>query len=266
MKGTFDLKKVLIVSLVAWGLVVLAVYCANVAGSGDALRGTLASTQDALAVAQAELLSARGDLASTQSTLVATQQQLSMAIQERDVAQGTLAGLGVTVSASVQCYDADLVDNPEAVNPSWDELLSFLTSDRTEDHEYSVGVYDCSEFSRDVHNNAETAGIRAAVVHVHTLYSLSDHALNAFLTTDCGLVYVDCSGGGVDTIAYVEKDKRYKAVEVDAVSPADVRNSTWWNSLASWEYFHLPGWACTISIYGGSSVCAAATGNITIFW
>jgi len=43
-----------------------------------------------------------------------------------------------------------------------------------------------------VHNNAESAGIRAAYVHIWT--ATIRHAFNAFKTTDRGLVFIDCVG------------------------------------------------------------------------
>ena len=73
MKEAFNLKKALIVSLVALGFIVLAVYCVEVTNSRDALRGTLASTQGTLTVAQAELVSVHGELTSTETELASTQ-------------------------------------------------------------------------------------------------------------------------------------------------------------------------------------------------
>lgn len=322
VKEGFNMKKAVIVSLVALGFIVLATYCVSVTGSRDALRDTLASTQDTLTATQAELVSVHGELASTdaelastqtdlnsargvlasteaeltsvqgtlattqdtltategtlattkaellstqsgltstQNTLAIAQQQLAGVTQELDVAQETLAGLGITISSSDQNYDADLVDNPEAVNPSWDELVSFLASDQTENNEYISDVYDCSEFSRDVHNNAEAAGIRSAVVHTDFVNALFGHALNAFLTTDYGLVYIDCTGPP-DTVARVEEGEECRLVEVGAFSPSNVRDDSWWDGLTSSDYFIF------VAYWAGYSPVAAVTSDITIFW
>lgn len=236
-----------------------------------ATRGTLNTTEVVLATTQADLLSTRNDLvvaettlASTLSTLATAQQQLSEVAQELGVAQETLAGLGVTIYASGQNYDVNLVDNPDATNPSWSELLDFLSDDQTENNEYVEDVYDCSEFSRDVHNNAEAVGIRSAVVHVSfsNVFPFFGHAVNAFLTTDYGLVYVDCAGPP-DTVARVESGEEYRAVEVGTISPGNVRNGSWWDGLTS--YFYV----CS-GVYewdGYQFWCTGAvTSSIGIFW
>lgn len=326
MRDKFDLKKALIVSLVALGFIVLATYCVEVTGSRDALRDTLASTQDTLIVAQAELVSVHSELASTetelasarteltsvtsdlastetelmstqntlvategtlvateaelvsvqdnlastQGTLISVQQQLSEATQKLKVAQETLAGLGVTLSTSDQNYDADLVDNPNAVNPSWDELVGFLYDDQTEYHEYVADVYDCSEFSRDIHNNAEATGIRSAVIHVDFSNTPSRHALNAFLTTDYGLVYIDCTEPP-DVVVHVEKGEECWMAEVGTFSPENVRDQSWWSGQADawwdWLWWDGPTSDCFPFIDAGySGYVIAITSDIRIFW
>jgi hypothetical protein len=113
-------------------------------------------------------------------------------------------------------------------------------------------VYDCSQFSRDIHNNAEASGIRAAVVNVDWTDESTGHALNAFLTTDYGLVYVDCIG--VDTVARVKVGKVYRAAELSNITPTNIRNEFWWDTL-HFYYF--------IASSTGSEV---VTSSIEIFW
>ena len=115
------------------------------------------------------------------------------------------------VSCGINCYYAggdgqytELFNNPQAHDPSWDELVTFLASDKTDEHDYIYGSFVCADFAEMLHNNAEASGIRAAYVLVD-LSGYSDpynygipyntgHALNAFDTTDRGLVYIDCTG------------------------------------------------------------------------
>lgn len=85
-----------------------------------------------------------------------------------------------------------LVNNESASDPTWAELLDFLLEDKTDENTYTSVVYDCGCFARDVHNNAERAGIRAAYVYIYL--SATRHAFNAFKTTDKGLVFIDCTG------------------------------------------------------------------------
>jgi hypothetical protein len=86
-----------------------------------------------------------------------------------------------------------LVENPNAKNPTYAELLAFLTTDITDSFRYVYDYYMCGNFAETVHNNAEAAGIRAGLVEIRFNFP-PGHAINAFLTTDKGLVYIDCTG------------------------------------------------------------------------
>jgi len=90
-----------------------------------------------------------------------------------------------------------LVDNPDAVDPTYAELVAFIEQDTTDTNDYLVHPrigYVCADFAEDVHNNAEAAGIRAASVSIDFEGGGDGHALNAFDTVDMGLVYIDCTG------------------------------------------------------------------------
>ena len=82
-----------------------------------------------------------------------------------------------------------------------------------------------------MHNNAERAGIKAAWVGIDFEGNSRGHAINAFETTDKGLVYIDCTGEGFlgqltghanedsedtswDKIAYVEIGKEYGTIAI----------------------------------------------------
>ena len=223
-------------------------------------KNTLASTQGELTSTQSELTSTQSELTSTQQTLSSVQQAstnlqdtLSNTEQKLAVAQETLGGLGITVSASYECFDVNLIDNPEAKNPTWRELMTFISKDKTENHTYIAEEYDCSQFSRDVHNNAEVAGIRAAEVQVFFENEKTGHALNAFLTTDYGLVYVDCTQAP-DMIAYLKAGKAFKAVQADWITGTNVRNDSWWDMQSSYYYLSSSTGAYNI------------TSSIIIYW
>jgi hypothetical protein len=144
----------------------------------------------------------------------------------------------------------ELINNPSATNPTYAELLAFIKEDTTDKHHYADSVdvyigaaevpYVCSDFAEDVHNNAEAAGIRTAWVSIDFEGNDEGHALNAFETTDRGLVYIDCTGqrfsselqnlrvveteegfsitydspGCWDSIAYIEVGKEYGLIPV----------------------------------------------------
>jgi len=137
-----------------------------------------------------------------------------------------------------------LVDNPNAVNPTYAELVAFIERDTTDSNNYLedplIG-YVCADFAEDVHNNAEAAGIRAASVSVDFEEGGEGHALNAFDTIDEGLVYIDCTGlsaepnfhleeteegfifvddspASLDAVAYVEIGREYGLVPMARAS------------------------------------------------
>ena len=87
----------------------------------------------------------------------------------------------------------NLINVEGAENPSWGQLEAFLLKDTSDSHQYSYPFYTCGDFAEQLHNNAEESGIRAALVVVEFDEDIP-HALNAFETTDKGLVYIDVTG------------------------------------------------------------------------
>lgn len=93
-----------------------------------------------------------------------------------------------------------LIDNPDAINPTYAELVAFIQQDTTDTNDYLDSLehprigYVCADFAEDVHNNAEAAGIRTASVSLDFEGDEMGHALNAFDTIDRGRVYIDCTG------------------------------------------------------------------------
>jgi hypothetical protein len=85
--------------------------------------------------------------------------------------------------------------NPDALNPTWEQLLTFLENDHTDENPYVDGMYTCGNYAEDIFNHAESKGIRTAVVCISFKDNTMGHALNAFQTTDNGLVFIDCTGG-----------------------------------------------------------------------
>ena|GEM_PF-700962 len=213
----------------------------------------LITTQNDLSGARTQLSTSISQLTTAQQTVTTLQNTLTQTQTQLSVAQSTLRGLGVTINESKDCTDVVLVDNPKAVDPTYAQLMTFLAQDTTENHAYIANVYDCSQFSRDLHNHAEAAGIRCAEVQLWFTNSSAGHALDAFLTTDYGLGYVDCTGSP-DTFSRVKLYKVYRGLEVYKVPPADIRNDAWWDSLRSYYY---------ISDNAGNPVIVE---SITIYW
>ncbi len=106
-----------------------------------------------------------------------------------------------------------LLNNPQAVNPTWSQLLAFLESDTTDKLTYSP-TFVCADFAEILHNNAEKAGLRAAFVVVDIIGPAgipsilgAGHTLNAFRTTVHGLVFIDCVGAKAGELGPANRDK-----------------------------------------------------------
>lgn len=108
-----------------------------------------------------------------------------------------------------------LTNDDNAVDPTWQELKDFLLSDKTDQQPYIEYSYECASYAEEVHNHAEARGIRAAFVAIFFSNDLEGHALNAFQTTDKGLVFIDCSSLGYDTIIYIAEGRECGAIEIE---------------------------------------------------
>jgi len=108
---------------------------------------------------------------------------------------GIRVAQGIVPPYSTSLYGQfNLENNPDASNISWSELKDFLREDRTDNNPYVENVYMCGEFAEDLHNNAENSEISAAFVIIQFEDGSGPHALNAFVATDRGLVYIDTTG------------------------------------------------------------------------
>ena len=85
-----------------------------------------------------------------------------------------------------------LTNYENATNPTYDQLLTFVKADKTDEKAYTSS-YVCSGFAQDLHNNAEKAGIKCALVGCEFTRG-EGHAFNEIQTTDKGIVYIDCTG------------------------------------------------------------------------
>jgi hypothetical protein len=186
----------LILALV--GLVISVSFSAQLNAANNALTTTndqLSVTEDSLSTKTAELTSTESRLESTQTQLAETRTQLADKEKELALYKDTY---GSVVESGVQppFQGADIVSNEAATNPTWVQLLNFLKQDTTDQNPYVPGVYMCGDYAKDVYNNAERLGIRAAYVAIELqrVWQSDYHSLNAFKTTDRGLVFIDCTG------------------------------------------------------------------------
>ena len=117
-------------------------------------------------------------------------------------------------------WDIKYLDNNcDAKDVSYSELISFILMDDTDKMCYNYSSFVCADYAEMLHNNAEAAGIKAAYVSITAPGVAQDgtvfggHALNAFNTTDKGLIYIDCTGGpdcfSMDHIAIIKSNAIY---------------------------------------------------------
>jgi hypothetical protein len=182
-KLVYALMIIIAIGAVVWGLVSY---------------NDLTRNRSELNVLRIEVEALERDLAQTEEELNAVEQELSSAELSISSLEAELElykdiwGAEVISGVDWPSYDINLINSETASNPKWVELLDFLQEDKTDENTYVPDVYVCRHFARDLHNNAELAGIRAAYVAVKLPGAA--HALNAFKTTDRGLVFIDCNG------------------------------------------------------------------------
>jgi len=218
----------------------------------------LSAVQTQLSTAQNQLSSASSELSSAKSQLTDSQSQLASSMQQLTDYKKTMQGLGITVHSSpTQWIFNGLTwihnDNSQATNPTYDQLMAFINQDKTDQHPYDANSFNCVNYSTSIYNNAEAANIEAAMVSISLKNAVIGHAVNAYITSDYGLVYVDCTGR--DTIARVETGKLYRAMDLGAVRSSQIRNDNWWDGIP-YNYYYL------LNDNGGQAV----VDTINIWW
>jgi hypothetical protein len=102
-----------------------------------------------------------------------------------------------------------LNNNPDAVNPTYEELTAFLKKGHSDQLGLNPYSFVCAN---TLHDNAEKAGYRCAWVDVHFTGG-EERACNAFNTVDKGTVFVDCMNGNRegnwDSLVDVNVGKQY---------------------------------------------------------
>lgn len=174
------------------------------------LTNQIAMLNDQVTSLNKQLSDARSQMGSAQSTITGLRNTVSQLQAELKLYHDT----GIMVYSGVQPYYrtarglVSTTNNPLAHNPTWTELKSFILADTTDSTYYNPLSYTCGDYAEDVHNHAEAAGIRAAYVEVSFQDRPEQHALDAFVTTDQGLIYIDCTGLEQGKAGPSNKDKK----------------------------------------------------------
>jgi hypothetical protein len=159
---------------------------------------------------------------------------------------------GETVSVNISFKGHDIVggndrpivllNNKEAVDVTWEYLKQFLLDDQTDEYLYDDGFFTCGDFAEKLHNNAEKAGIKAAFVCLDFSggSAVIDHAVNAFYTTDLGLlVYIDDTGDRTSSTCSLDKTVKVEVGQpcsAELIFPCPGRTL---RALGTVDYFEL---------------------------
>ena len=143
-----------------------------------------------------------------------------------------------------------LINYNHAQDPTWEEVLKFLKNDSTDDEFYDLDSFVCTGFAEMLHNNAERAGIKTAYVGI-AFPEGPGHTLNAFNTTDKGLVYVDVTGPGFsrlrddfleennskcewDKIGYLAENRAYGTISINYSNLEPTNYQSYENYMTLW--------------------------------
>lgn len=117
-------------------------------------------------------------------------------------------------------HDINLIDNKNAINVSYTQVIQFIQQDITDRTPYSIHNFMCGDYTEQVHNNAESSGIICGFVLVD-LAGSKDHACNVFNTTDRGLVFIDCTGFDSTVDMIIGQMYQPHSLDGDGVDPIE---------------------------------------------
>ncbi len=153
-------------------------------GELDATKTELEATAVSLAATESKLETAEDELQSAETELAAALDTASMVRSELDEKEGEIAELQTSYDGLMAGHGYTIKD------PTYQEMVNFISGDDTDKAEYITGEYECTDFATRLCNNAEEKGIRCAYVSIR-FPGGSGHAIVAFNTIDKGLIYIE---------------------------------------------------------------------------
>jgi hypothetical protein len=100
--------------------------------------------------------------------------------------EGEILGYDMGFDAGVRVW---IYESYTVRNPTYSEVLNFISSDQTNENIYDDDEYVCWNYVADFKNNAFDEGYRCGFVYVE--FPDLAHAIVAFDTTDQGLIFVE---------------------------------------------------------------------------
>ena len=250
-------------------VVIFVIVCAFLGYLYISTHNNLLAAQSDLLDTQYHLTLTQDNLADTQNQLITTQNQLAIVQEQLNQVQNQLTDANNKLSAitglpspiikvgtyleGYEMVDGDnrdivLIGNPNATDPTWTELLSFLSSDDTCKQVYTYPSFVCSNYAEMLYYHSEKAGIRAGYVNIDfgmylipcDIYTgccpaIGFHACNAFNTSDKGLIFIDATGttagSGEPTIVNVAIGQIYQ--------PMSIFSNTSWCPMGTVQNFNV---------------------------
>jgi len=140
--------------------------------------------------------------------------------KEEGYEKGYTKGYEIVVSGETGEPASRLV---ETRNPTYAEMMEFLKADGTDEKPFISGEYVCFDYSAELNNNADAAGIRAAYVRIRS--EEWGHAVVAFETVDRGLVFIEPQS---DMEVELVIGEAYPWWQVGATSPLGYSDEITW--------------------------------------
>ncbi len=165
---------------------------------------------------QSRLDNAQYEIDALKANLAALQDNYENLQADYEGLQGDYEGLQDDYVKLRADYESSLerLEQSTLKNPTWSELRNLLEQDDTDTLTYLENSFDCTGFAITLRDHAWRYSIRGAYVEVG-FSGKEGHALNAFETTDKGLIYVDNTEA--DQIAYVEINQPYGTIHLEGV-------------------------------------------------
>jgi len=111
-------------------------------------------------------------------------------------------------------------------DPAYQEMLSFIASDKTDKNQYVVGSYVCWNFVADVKNNAFKSGYKCGDVYIE--FPNSAHGIVCFNTTDRNLIFIEPQHDKIVTLTVGQSYSRSNGFEPTSYNDTLVRYSIVW--------------------------------------
>jgi len=166
-------------------------------------------SQEEYNLLQGRLDSAQGEIDTLQANLAALQENYEGLQADYESLRGDYTSLQASYEGSLE-----RLKQSELEDPTWSELKEFLELDDTDTLPYTENSFDCTGFAITLRDRAWRYGMRCAFIELGFADG-TGHALNAFETTDEGLIYVDDTEA--DQIAYIETGQTYGLIHLDTV-------------------------------------------------